>query len=281
MVRATYEFNEDTYKFYITNILKCSNELTPDEEYKIAKKVSKGDEKARRKLIESNLKLVIKIAMHFLVPGINIMDLIQEGNIGLITAVDKFNYKKNVKFSTYASNWIKQAIFRFLIKNQRSIRLPLRKGELLVKIEKELNKLIKILNRHPTIDEISQEIGVEKKKVEELLQWLLPSLSLNEDIKQNYDPSFLPIYMKEKYHPETIALRNLLKEETSQILDSLIEREAKILRYRFGLHDGKRYSLKQTGKLIGLSTESIRQIEMKALEKIRKRFSGLREYLEI
>ncbi|MBN1898583.1 MAG: RNA polymerase sigma factor RpoD/SigA [Spirochaetes bacterium] len=279
MKKARYELREDNYKYYITNILKSNPPLSPEEEYKVARKVSRGDQIARKRLIECNLKLVIKIAMHFLIPGVNIMDLIQEGNVGLIIAVDKFNYKRHVKFSTYASAWIKQSIFRFLIKHQKSIKLPLRKGEMLIRIKKGLNHLMKSLNRYPTVEEISSESGLEKKKVEELLGCLAPCISLNEAIKQNFQPSLMSGYVNEEYHPETIAIRNLLKEETSQVLKTLMEREAEIIKYRFGFHDGKIYSLKQTGEIIGLSPESIRQIEMKALEKIRKKFSFLKDYL--
>ncbi len=278
-----YEFiyNDDTYSYYINNILKDGSLLNYKSEQKLAKKLKAGDRLARKKMIESNLKLVIKIAMHYLLPGINIMDLIQEGNIGLIIAVDKFDYKKRIRFSTYASNWIKQKIFRYIVRNKRSIKLSLKKGELLLRIERELSKLSGELHRTPTIDEIASATGTSNQVVKGLLNCLPVAIPVEEIAKSNTESQLLPIYLLDEYHPEKIAFKNLLREKTMEILNTLVEREAQIIKYRFGLYDGKQYSLKETGEMVGLSTEAIRQIEVKILKKLRVRFTYLKEFLSI
>ncbi len=268
----------DNYMYYVKNINYYSL-LDFTQEQKLAKKVRDGDKRARDLLINSNLKLVIKIAMQYYKSSYNLMDLIQEGNMGLIVAVDKFDYRKKLRFSTYSSWWIKHYVSRSILKKELHINLPLRKGELLFKVERAMCHLFKKLNRLPNINELEFELKVKSQKIKEILEYILPVLSLDCVVKHDSEISLMDMVVSTQYQPEDMVFRHNLYEYELNILNTLIKKEAEVIKYRYGFYDGERLSLKAVAKIFKVSPEAIRQTELRALKRIRIRYKELRDYL--
>lgn len=277
MIKETKDVQND-YLYYVKNV-NYYPLLTFEEEQKLAKLVRDGDREAREKLINSNLRLVIKIALQYYRPYINLMDLVQEGNIGLILAADKFDYRRKLRFSTYSSWWIKHYIARSIIKKENQIQLPLRKWELLTKVRCAINELSKKLNREPNLEEIENELQLKNGKIKDVINYIHPVLSLDTTIGMDSDLVLIDLLKSKDCRPEDMVIENDLHEYADKIMGCLVEREAQILKYRYGLNNCKKLTLKKIGKMIGVSAETVRQIELKALEKVRKNFKELREYI--
>jgi RNA polymerase primary sigma factor len=252
--------------------------LSAEEEKRLSKRILKGDDDARRTLINSNLRLVVKIAKGYLTHDMELLDLIQEGNVGLIKAAEKFDFRKNVRFSTYASFWIRQSIARAISNKSRMIRFPHRKEEKLRKISKAQQKLTRELGRDPDLEELAGETKITEKDVRSILT--LPNRVVSIESSNDSEIfSLKQVVDDPKYSPDYIVMRNYLKEKTRQILNILTEREKKVLLLRYSFLQGERYTLKEIGKKLEISPETVRQIEMRALRKIREHFSHLREFL--
>ncbi len=252
--------------------------LTADEEKGLSKRILKGDADARKILINSNLRLVVKIAKGYLTHDMELLDLIQEGNVGLIKAAEKFDFRKNVRFSTYASFWIRQSIARAISNKSRMIRFPHRKEERLRKINKAQQKLTRELGRDPHPEELAGETKIDEKDVRSILT--LPNRIVSIESTSDSDLFSLKNVVDDpKYSPDYFVMRSYLKDKTKQMLDILTEKEKKVLLLRYSFLQGERYTLKEIGKKLEISPETVRQIEMRALRKIREHFSHLREFL--
>jgi len=241
--------------------------LTFQEELELSRRIQKGDAASRRRLIESNLRLVAKIARSYLAQDVSYMDLIQEGNIGLVRAADKYDHLKQVRFSTYATWWIRQSISRSLTDKRRTIRLPRKKEEIFRKIQQTNHNLTQQYMRQPKTKEIAAEIGISREDVESVL-----------GLTQNCNP--LESEGDYTYNPEWALIKKSSQEVTFHVLNTLNDREKHILIYRYQLNGGKRQSLKKIGDRMGISTETVRQIEFKALLKLRGHAEDLRPYIE-
>jgi RNA polymerase primary sigma factor len=260
---------DDVLRTYFDQI-KSFPLLTFEEELELSKHIQKGDIAARQKLVESNLKLVITIAKAYVVSDVPLIDLIQEGNMGLIHAAEKYDHKKNVRFSTYANWWIKQAISRSLAKKRRAIRLPQRKEDLLRKIQRADHQLRQKLMRNPSSEEIGAEIGISSYEVNTILNLTSNMLSLEMDSSPNVDSvSIVDLYEDYTYNPERELIKQSVLDDTIRHVNRLKERERRILTYRFQLNNEERYTLKKIGDKMGISPETVRQIEIKALKKMR------------
>ncbi|MEJ5189868.1 MAG: RNA polymerase sigma factor RpoD/SigA, partial [Breznakiellaceae bacterium] len=259
--RGKKESNDDVLKTYFDEI-RATPLLSFEEELKLSRRIMQGDEEARQKLIKANLRLVVKIARSFASSDIPLMDLIQEGNLGLIRAAQKYDFKKNVRFSTYASWWIKQAISRALVNKRRSIRLPHRKEEALKKIQRAYNALSQELMREPTAEELAREVHMAPEEVDQILSLSNTMVSLDAEAGKDDTTSLLELYEDRTYCPDVEFLRNSVREDTLRFLEKLMERERKILMYRFEFFGGEKYTLKQIGDEMGLSPETVRQIEL-------------------
>ena len=252
--------------------------LSAEEEKKLSKRILSGDEEARRTLINSNLRLVVKIAKGYLTHDMELLDLIQEGNVGLIKAAEKFDFRKNVRFSTYASFWIRQSIARAISNKSRMIRFPHRKEERLRKITKAHQRLTESLGRNPNLKELAGETKINEQDVRSILS--LPNRVVSVESTNELDAfSLKHIGYERKYNPDYIVMRNYLKDTTKQMLNILNEREKKVLLLRYSFLQGERYTLKEIGKKLDISPETVRQIEMRALRKIREHFQHLQEFL--
>ncbi|NOY08038.1 MAG: sigma-70 family RNA polymerase sigma factor [Spirochaetes bacterium] len=268
---------EDTLKVYFRQI-KRTDLLTYKEEIELSKRIQKGDDKAKRKLIEANLRLVVRIAKAYVTPEMSLMDLIQEGNLGLIKAASKYDYRKEVRFSTYASWWIKQSIVRSLSNKKRAIRLPHRKEEKIRKINNIFNTLSQKLMRMPTNKEIAQEIGLPEEEVMNLINLSNSIVSLDTGVAGD-SATLQDVIEDYSYNPDRTIMNKSLKEETMKFLENLMNKEKKILMYRFAFFGGKRYTLKRIGNELGISPETVRQIEMRALKKLKSFAEDLKEYI--
>ena len=261
----------DSVKIYLKEIGKYPL-LKPEEEPILAKKIEEGDEEAKQKLINANLRLVVNIAKHYVGRGMLFLDLIQEGNLGLMKAVEKFDYTKGFKFSTYATWWIRQAITRAIADQARTIRIPVHMVETINKMTRTQRQLIQELGREPTAEEISEVMGGEltPKRIREIQRIALEPVSLETPIGEE-DDSHLGDFIedKESLSPSEYTSKELLKEQLSAILSDLNEREEKVIRMRYGLDDNHPRTLEEVGQYFGVTRERIRQIEAKALQKLK------------
>jgi len=254
--------------------------LTLEEELELAQCIQKGDGSARQRLIESNLRLVAKIARCYLTPDVSLMDLIQEGNMGLMHAVDKFDPRKHVRFSTYAAWWIRQVITRFLSDKRRTIRLPHRKEETLRKIQQAYHVLSQIHMRQPKVEELAAEIGAPIAEVAYIMSLAHDIISLEAEMNSHESSAVLDLHEDYTYNPERALMRKTSRDATIAVLNKLKDREKRILIYRYQLNGGQRRTLKNISHTMGLSTETVRQIEIRALKKLRGQADELRNYIE-
>ena len=273
---------EDPVRMYLKEIGKVSL-LTADEEIELAKRMEQGDEDAKKRLAEANLRLVVSIAKRYVGRGMLFLDLIQEGNLGLIKAVEKFDYRKGYKFSTYATWWIHQAITRAIADQARTIRIPVHMVETINKLIRVSRQLLQELGREPTPEEIAEEMDMNVDRVREILKISQEPVSLETPIGEEED-SHLGDFIQDDNVPvpADAAAFTLLKEQLIEVLGTLTEREQKVLRLRFGLDDGRARTLEEVGKEFNVTRERIRQIEAKALRKLRhpSRSRKLKDYLD-
>jgi RNA polymerase primary sigma factor len=252
--------------------------LSADEEKMLSRRILKGDRAARETLINSNLRLVVKIAKGYLSHDMDLLDLIQEGNLGLIKAADKFDFRKNVRFSTYASFWIKQSIARALSNKSRLIRLPHRKEEKLRKIARAQQRFSKDFGRNPNSGELSQETHIDEGEVKTILS--LPDKVYSiESTTENENFALKDTVQDPNYNPDFVVMRRYLKEKTREMLGILSEKEKKVLLLRYSFLSGEKYTLKDIGEKLSISPETVRQIELRALKKIREHFGHLKDFL--
>ena len=264
------EYNlDDPVRMYLKEIGQIRL-LTAEEEVDLAKRVSEGDQSAKNKLTEANLRLVVSIAKKYSGRGLHILDLIQEGNTGLIRAVDKFDWTKGNKFSTYATWWIRQAITRAIADQARTIRVPVHMVEVINKATRCNRKLVQELGREPTMEEIAAELNLPVEKIIEATRTAADTLSLDTPVGDEEDTSIGSFVEDERTPGPADATSNaLLAEALKEILDTLTEREADVLRMRFGMYDGRTHTLEEVGQIFGVTRERIRQIENKAIRKLR------------
>ena len=274
---------EDPVRMYLKEIGNIPL-LTAEEEVFLAQRIEKGDEQARKQLIEANLRLVVSIAKKYVGRGMSFLDLIQEGNMGLIKAVEKFDYTKGFKFSTYATWWIRQAITRAIADQARTIRIPVHMVETINKLTRIQRQLVQELGREPTAEEIAEKMdGMTPAKVREIQKISLEPVSLETPIGEE-DDSHLGDFIEDEgaMSPDDYASNELLKDELNEVLLELTDREEKVLRLRFGLDDGRTRTLEEVGKEFNVTRERIRQIEAKALRKLKhpSRSKRLKDFLD-
>ncbi len=273
---------DDPVKVYLKEIGRVPL-LTPEEEINLAVRIKNGDEAAKKRLAEANLRLVVSIAKRYLGRGMQFLDLIQEGNLGLIKAVEKFDYTKGFKFSTYATWWIRQAITRAIADQARTIRIPVHMVETINKVKKVSSQLLHQNGHEPTAEEIAAELDMPTDKVREIMRVAQEPVSLETPIGEEEDShlgDFIPD--DDAPAPQDAASHTLLKEQLADVLDTLTPREEKVLRLRFGLEDGRSRTLEEVGKEFNVTRERIRQIEAKALRKLRhpSRSKKLKDFLD-
>ena len=272
---------DDPVRMYLKEIGKVDL-LTPDEEIELAKRMLEGDENAKKRLAEANLRLVVSIAKRYVGRGMQFLDLIQEGNLGLIKAVEKFDYTKGFKFSTYATWWIRQAITRAIADQARTIRIPVHMVETINKVIRVSRQLLQELGHDPSPEEVAEEMHMPVQKVRDILKIALEPVSLETPIGEEED-SHLGDFIPDEDAPEPaeVASFTLLKEQLVEVLGTLTPREEKVLRLRFGIEDGRTRTLEEVGKEFNVTRERIRQIEAKALRKLRhpSRSKKLKDFL--
>ena len=268
---------DDSLRAYFGQI-KQARLLSFEEELELSRLIQKGDQRARKRMIEANLRLVVRIAKSYLTPEVSILDLIQEGNIGLMRAVDKYDYRKKVRFSTYASWWIKQSIVRSLSNKKRTIRLPHRQEEKLRRISKVYNSLSQVLMREPTLQEIAGEIGVAEEDVASILNSSTSVASLDTSVGDD-SGTMHELVEDWSFSPDRQLMHKSLRSDTMRFLGGLADKEKRILLYRFSFAGGKRWTLKRIGDELGISPETVRQIELRALKKLRGFSDELKEYV--
>lgn len=277
------DLSDDSVRLYLREIGKIPL-LKPDEELALALRVKEGDKRAKDKMAEANMRLVVSIAKRYGGRGLDFLDLIQEGNTGLLRAVEKFDPSKGFKFSTYATWWIRQAITRAIADQSRTIRIPVHMVETINKLLRTQRRLTQELNREPTNEEIAQAMELELEKVEYVMKIKQDITSLDASIHEDDDETTLSDFIEDDavIGPEDAATAQLLKEQVKDMLGVLTEREQKILKLRFGLEDGKYHTLEEVGQEFSVTRERIRQIEAKALAKLRKHKDAKRlyEYLQ-
>ena len=277
-------FADDSVRLYLREIGKIPL-LTPEEEADLAQRIVKGDKKAKDKMVESNMRLVVSIAKRYGGRGLDFLDLIQEGNTGLLRAVEKFDPEKGFKFSTYATWWVRQAITRAIADQARTIRIPVHMVETINKVLRTTRKLTSELNREPTNEEIAKELDMEPEKIDYVMRIKQDIASLDASVGREGDDedSVLGDFVEdeERDSPEDSAANQILKEQLSEIIATLTETEQKIIRLRFGIGGGRPHTLEEVGNEFDVTRERIRQIEAKALSKLRKNkdTKKLHEYL--
>ncbi len=273
---------DDPVRMYLKEIGRVPL-LTPEEEIELAKRIEQGDEEAKRRLAEANLRLVVSIAKRYVGRGMLFLDLIQEGNLGLIKAVEKFDYRKGYKFSTYATWWIRQAITRAIADQARTIRIPVHMVETINKLIRVSRQLLQEYGRDPTPEEIAKEMNISEEKVQDILKIAQEPVSLETPIGEEED-SHLGDFIEdqEARAPAEEASFTMLREQLDEVLTTLTDREQKVLRLRFGLDDGRARTLEEVGQRFGVTRERIRQIEAKTLRKLRhpSRSKKLKDYLD-
>ena len=276
------DISDDSVRMYLREIGRISL-LTSEEEIRLAKRIEAGDETAKKKLAEANLRLVVSIAKKYIGRGLSLLDLIQEGNTGLLRAVVKFDYHRGYKFSTYATWWIRQAITRAIADQARTIRIPVHMVETINKLIRTQRQLVQDLGREPLPEEIAAEMGIPVEKVEHIIKISQETVSLETPIGEEED-SRLGDFIEDKVSlsPEENAIYQLMKGHVGESLVFLAPREQKILKMRFGLEDGRTHTLEEVGKEFGVTRERIRQIEAKALQKLKKHEQSqkLKDYLK-
>ncbi len=278
-------FADDSVRLYLREIGKIPL-LTPEEEADLAQRIVKGDKKAKDKMVESNMRLVVSIAKRYGGRGLDFLDLIQEGNTGLLRAVEKFDPDKGFKFSTYATWWVRQAITRAIADQARTSRIPVHMVETINKVLRTTRKLTTELNREPTNEEIAKELDMEPEKIDYVMRIKQDIASLDASVGREGDDedSVLGDFVEdeERDSPEDAAANQILKEQLAEILATLTEREQKIIRLRFGIGGGRPHTLEEVGNEFAVTRERIRQIEAKALSKLRKNkeTKKLHEYLK-
>ncbi|EHL16510.1 hypothetical protein HMPREF9629_01057 [Peptoanaerobacter stomatis] len=273
---------DDPVRMYLKEIGKIAL-LNPDEEVELSQRMVKGDEYAKMKIVEANLRLVVSIAKRYVGRGMLFLDLIQEGNLGLIKAVEKFDYTKGFKFSTYATWWIRQAITRAIADQARTIRIPVHMVETINKLIRVNRQLVQELGRDPRPDEIAEQMNMPQEKIMEIMKIAQEPVSLETPIGEEEDShlgDFIPD--DDALAPSEAAAYSLLKEQIEEVLETLTDREKKVLKLRFGLDDGRARTLEEVGKEFDVTRERIRQIEAKALRKLRgpKKSNKLKDYLD-
>lgn len=277
-------FADDSVRLYLREIGKIPL-LTQEEEQKLAQRAAKGDKKAKNKMVEANMRLVVSIAKRYSGRGLDFLDLIQEGNTGLLRAVEKFDPNKGFKFSTYATWWIRQAITRAIADQARTIRIPVHMVETINKVMRTVRKLTQELNREPNVQEIAKEMDMDPEKIEYVMKIKQDIASLDQSVGRDGDDedSVLGDFVEdeERVSPEDSAANQILKEQLAEIISTLSEREQKIIKLRFGIGGGRPHTLEEVGSEFSVTRERIRQIEAKALSKLRKHkdTKKLHEYL--
>ena len=272
---------DDPVRMYLKEIGKIKL-LTPEEELETAKRMAEGDEEARKRMSEANLRLVVSIAKRYVGRGMQLLDLIQEGNLGLMKAVEKFDYTKGYKFSTYATWWIRQAITRAIADQARTIRIPVHMVETINRVLRTSHSMVQTLGREPTTEEVAKELHMDVSKVEEIMKIAQEPVSLETPVGEEED-SHLGDFIQDDdaSQPSEEASYTLLREQLEDVLATLTPREQQVLRMRFGLQDGKPHTLEEVGKEFDVTRERIRQIEAKALRKLRhpSRSKKLKDFL--
>ena len=271
----------DPVRMYLKEIGKVPL-LTPEEEQELAKRIAQGDQEAAKKMTEANLRLVVSIAKRYVGRGMQLLDLIQEGNLGLLKAVEKYDFTKGFKFSTYATWWVRQAITRALADQARTIRIPVHMVETMNKLTQCSRKLQQELGREPTVEELSKAMRLTPERINEIRQMCMEPVSLESPVGEE-DDSHLGDFIEDNTgsQPADAVSQAMLRQQLMEILDTLSEREAKVLRLRYGLDDGRPRTLEEVGKEFNVTRERVRQIEAKALRKIRNpnRSNKLRDFL--
>ncbi len=271
----------DPVRQYLRDIGKISL-LTAQDEIDLAKRAEKGEKRARDKIISANLRLVVSIAKKYVGRGMSLLDLIEEGNIGLMRAVDKYDWRRGYKFSTYATWWIRQAITRAIADQARTIRIPVHMVETINRFNRTQRKLMQELGREPTPEEVAKALGIDETKAREIIKVSQEPTSLETPVGDEEDSHLGDFIADQGLQPDEQATRELLKIHLDEVLDSLSPREKRVLQLRFGLEDGKQRTLEEVGKEFGVTRERIRQIEAKAIRKLKHptRAKKLRDYLE-
>ncbi|MBF9018080.1 MULTISPECIES: RNA polymerase sigma factor RpoD/SigA [unclassified Oceanispirochaeta] len=268
---------DSSLKFYLDEISRYQL-LTFEEEVELAEKIADGDEAARQRMINSNLRLVVKMARGYQISGVSLMDLIQEGNLGLIKAAERYDFRKNVRFCTYAAWWIKQAITRYLTDRSRSIRLPYRKEEALRHIQDFMHHFSIEHKRSPSLHEISDGTKVKYNDVVSIMEFSANPISLYAETNIE-NGTLMDILVDDNYNPDGELFKKCAEQDTRNSLYKLKDNERNIIRYRYNFVDGKKHTLKTIGEQMGISPETVRQIEIRALKKLKEEAPELKEYM--
>jgi len=278
MKYTTDTSSSSSFKFYLEEISRYKL-LTFEEEISLAERIAEGDERARQKMINSNLRLVVKMARSYQISGVSLMDLIQEGNLGLIKAAERYDFRKNVRFCTYAAWWIKQAITRFLTDRSRSIRLPYRKEESLRHIQDFIHTFGVEKKRSPSLTEIAEGTKIKYNDVVSIMEFTAIPVSLYTETNIE-NGSLIDLIEDANYSPDGELFKKCAEQDTWASLEKLKKNERDIIKYRYNFVDGKKHTLKTIGQTMGISPETVRQIEIRALKKLREQSSELKEYIQ-